>query len=131
MSYPHPKLCEICDRTIALVVRGSTILLLVVLVEALLSAVLRVVSLLVVLLLLLLLLLLLVLRRVSELLTRLEGLGAGLERGDGRSEASLALSLGGVLGVVEVQLLLSLTGEVVILSGRIVLPRVEVGHDDL
>lgn len=106
------------DRTIALAV-SSTVL--AVLIEALLSSsILGIITLLIV-------LLLLVLGRVSSKLAGLERLSGRLERGDIRSEASLRL--GGVL-LVEVQLLLSLAGEVLILSGRIVLPRVEVGHGD-
>lgn len=97
-------------------------LLLLLLVEALLGAVLRIIALLVV-------WLLLVLLRVSSiLLAGLEGRGAGLERSDAGSEA--ALRGGGVAGV-HIELLLGLAGEVLVLSGRVVLPGVEVGHGDV
>ena len=115
------------DRTIALAISPAV---LVVLVEVLLllrrrrrlllSAILGIVTLLIV-------LLLLVLRLVLSKLARLEILGRRLEGGDAWSETSLRL--GGVLGV-QVELLLSLTGEVLVLGGRIIFPRVEVRHDE-
>lgn len=91
---------------------------LVVLVETLLSTtVLRVIALLVV-------LLLLVLRGIPSISPAgLEGLGSGLEGGDIGSEAALR---GG--GVVHIELLLSLLGEVLVLSSGIVLPGVGGRH---
>jgi hypothetical protein len=52
-------------------------------------------------------------------------LGVGLKGGDARTKPRLSLSLG-----VHIELLLSLSREVLILSSRIVLPRVEIGHGD-
>lgn len=94
---------------------------LTVLIETLLAAILRIIALLVV---------LLILWRVATVrLTRLECLGGRLEGGRGRvgSEgAALVLPL-----LVDVELLLSLSREILVLGGRIVFPRIQVRHRDL
>lgn len=96
-------------------------LALTVLIETLLAAILRIIALLVV---------LLILRRVATVrLARLECLGGRLEGGRSRvgSEgAALVLPL-----LVDVELLLSLSGEILVLGGRIVFPRIQVRHCDL
>lgn len=115
--------------TIALVVSlaEATTVPLVILVEALLLPLRRLLLLAVLRIVALLVILLLILRRRSSSigLAWLERLGAGLERCDGWAEAPLRL--GRVQGV-HVELLLRLSREVLILSSRVVLPRVEVGH---
>lgn len=98
--------------------KTTTILLLVILIITLL-AILGVVALLVV-----LLLLVLWHEASSKALARLEGLSGRLERGYIGAEATLRLA--GVL--VDVELLLGLAREIVVLSSRIILPRVEVRH---
>jgi hypothetical protein len=118
--------CHTIALTLALAV--ATIALVVLAVALLSTAVLRVVALLVV------LLLLLVLRCVSSvcLLTGLERSGAWRESGGTRLErvdAWLEAALRG--GGVHVKLLLSLLGEVLILSRRIILPRVRGRHYDV
>lgn len=92
-----------------------------VLIEGLLLAVLRVVALLVV--------LLLIGSRMAASavgLAWLESLGVRLERGG--SGTKRPLRLGGVGGIVDMELSLRLPGQVLVLGSRIVLPRVEVGH---
>lgn len=109
---------------IALVVAVTAIaaavvlVLLVVLIESLACAILRIepLGLLVV------LLLLILPKSPTKGLTRLESLSGGLERSSARSEGTLGSSR------VHVELLLGLLGEVLVLSSRIVLPRVEVRH---
>lgn len=93
---------------------------LVVLAEALLLAILGVIALLVV-----LLLLVLGCEAATIRLAWLEGLSTGLEGRDTRPEG--ALRCGGIL-LVNIQLLLSLTRQVLVLSSGVVFPRVEVGH---
>jgi hypothetical protein len=90
----------------------------------LLLAVLRIIALLIVLLLLLLSLLLILVKSTTVWLAGLERLGARLERSDSGSKCSLSLSL----ARVHIELLLSSAGQVFVLSGGIVFPRVKVRH---
>lgn len=109
--------------TVALLValaEATTVLLL--LVVALLATILRIIALLIVL--LLLVLLSTVAAAAAVRLARGEGLCAWLERSNVWSEPTLCL------GGVDVELLLRLAREVLVLSSRVVLPRVKVRHDD-
>ena len=116
-------------RTVALIVSLviATTVALILVVAGLGTAVLRVVPALVVILrvLLLLLLLLLLLRVAAVALGRLEGLRRGLKRLRAGTEAAT-----GLLALVEVELLLRLPRQVLVLRGRVVLPRVQVSHSN-
>lgn len=108
---------------VALAEAAAVLLLLLLLVVTLLATILRIVALLVVLL-LLVLLSTVAAAAAAVRLARGEGLCAWLERSNARSESTLCL------GGVDVELLLRLAREVLVLGGRVVLPRVKVRHDD-
>ena len=102
-----------------------TAISLIILIESLLLAtILGVVALLIVL--LLLLLLVLVGKSSTKCLTGLERLGGRLEGRYVWAKSSLVLTLAGV----HIELLLSSAREILILSGRVVFPGVEVRHGD-
>jgi hypothetical protein len=63
-----------------------------------------------------------------EVLSRLEGLCAWLESIRSRRSEPPSPSLLGIRIVVEVQLLLGLSRQIIVLGGGVIFPRVKVGH---